>query len=250
MSWLNGGPYATTTFEAWRSKLSSANDQLGFLNKGRESRTTEASFENANEEAQETIRTFEGEQGTDDVTERDETQQPTPPSSAINAAQKKTKKPDVERALINFMESHKVVKEPLVDEDLAFFHSLLPSLNTLDFEQKFTFRMETMQLLRSLKNSPTHANFTHSNINAPSTSSTYVHQTTNSSLPIHSFIHASTYAYLLKPNFTYVHSPTVYEPIQSFILSQQLPWSWFTPSISIMNVFIELATFSSTTRKR
>ncbi|KAK0071001.1 hypothetical protein PV326_001803, partial [Microctonus aethiopoides] len=170
-------------------------DQLGFLNKGRELRPTEASFENANEEAQETIRTFEGEQGTDDVTERDVTQQPTPPSSAINAAQKKTKKLDVERALINFMESHKVVKEPLVDEDLAFFHSLLPSLKTLDFEQKFTFRMETMQLLRSLKNSPTHANFTHSNINALSNSSTYVHQTTNSSLPIHTFMPPPTPIY-------------------------------------------------------
>lgn len=42
------------------------------------------------------------------------------------------------------------------DEDLAFFYSLLPSVKTLTADQKFTFRLQTMQFLQNLKNSICH----------------------------------------------------------------------------------------------
>lgn len=76
-------------------------------------------------------------------------------SSVTAKAKTKFKKPDVECALIDFMESHKASKKPFENDDLAFFYSLLPSVQSLNMEQKFTFRMKTMQLLHSLRNNET-----------------------------------------------------------------------------------------------
>ena len=82
----------------------------------------------------------------------------------------KRKKPDVERALINFMESHRPAEKPIVhDEDMVFFYSLLPFVRLLDMDQKFTFRMQTMQLLHHIRNQlPTNQPMqSHSLMNTP-----------------------------------------------------------------------------------
>lgn len=52
------------------------------------------------------------------------------------------------RALIDVMETHKASKKPFENDDLAFFYSLLPSVQSLNMEQIFMFRMKTMQLLQ------------------------------------------------------------------------------------------------------
>jgi hypothetical protein len=91
-------------------------------------------------------------------------------SSSLNEkSTNKRKKPNVEQALVDFMESHnnKVTKNPMKqDEDMAFFYSLLPTVKSLTADQKFSFRMQTMQLLNNIKNK-THINrsfSSHSNI--------------------------------------------------------------------------------------
>jgi len=85
-------------------------------------------------------------------------------------AKTKFKRPDVERALTDFMESHKAAKKSLENDDLAFFYSLLPSVQSLNVEQKFIFRMKTMQLLHSLRN-----NVTDQSMQSPSTMSVPTH---------------------------------------------------------------------------
>lgn len=91
-------------------------------------------------------------------------------SSSLNEkSTNKRKKPNVEQALVDFMESHdnKVTKNPMEqDEDMTFFYSLLPTVKSLTADQKFSFRMQTMQLLNNIKNK-THINRSfnsHSNI--------------------------------------------------------------------------------------
>lgn len=65
---------------------------------------------------------------------------------------------NVEQALIGFMESHKVTKKPMEeDEDVAFFTSLMPTVKSLTSNQKFGFRMHMMQYLHDIKNN-THIN--------------------------------------------------------------------------------------------
>jgi hypothetical protein len=38
------------------------------------------------------------------------------------------------------------------DEDSAFFNSLLPSVRSLNTDQKFKFRLKTVQLLQDIRN--------------------------------------------------------------------------------------------------
>jgi len=162
-------------------------EQLSFLGKTKELRSTESNFDHVATVEEEISSVDENEQA------RDEDGSPPDTSSVTRKAKTKFKKPDVERALIDFMESHKTPKEPLENDDLAFFYSLLPSVQSLNMEQKFIFRMKTMQLLHSLRNNetnqsmqspltvsvPTHHMFTHptrivsdrDNIPSPSTSS-------------------------------------------------------------------------------
>lgn len=60
---------------------------------------------------------------------------------------------DAERSLMDYVECHMPRRNPLEeDEDLAFFYSLLSSVRSLNTNQKFTFRLQTMQLLQKLKN--------------------------------------------------------------------------------------------------
>lgn len=80
-------------------------------------------------------------------------------TSSNEKSTSKRKKPNVEHALIDFMESHNASKKTCDnDEDLAFFYSLLPSVKSLSMDKKFVFRMQTMQLLQNLK-TPDHSQF-------------------------------------------------------------------------------------------
>ncbi|KAL4149729.1 hypothetical protein QTP88_003605 [Uroleucon formosanum] len=124
-------------------------DQLSFLGKTKELRNTESNFDHVTAAEEEIYSIDQNEQV------RDDDGSPSPTSSATEKAKTKIKKPDVERALIDFMESHKVPKKPLENDDLAFFYSLLLSVQSLNMEQKFMFRMKTMQLLYSLRNNET-----------------------------------------------------------------------------------------------
>jgi hypothetical protein len=66
----------------------------------------------------------------------------------------KRKRLDAEHASMDFTDSVKATKSPLQeDEDLAFFYSLLPLIRSLNADQKFSFRLKTMQLLQDIKHS-------------------------------------------------------------------------------------------------
>lgn len=81
-------------------------------------------------------------------------------SSSLNEkSTNKRKEPNVEQALVDFMESHnnKVTKNPMEQEDMALFYSLLPRVKSLTADQKFSFRMQTMQFNNNIKNK-THIN--------------------------------------------------------------------------------------------
>jgi hypothetical protein len=65
----------------------------------------------------------------------------------------KRKRLDAEHAWMDFTDSVKTKKSPLQeDEDLEFFYSLLPSVRSLNTDQKIIFRSKTVQLLQDLRN--------------------------------------------------------------------------------------------------
>lgn len=84
-------------------------------------------------------------------------------SSSLNekSTNKRMKPSVVEQALVDFMESlnNEVTKNPMMEqgEDMAFFYSLLPTVKSLTADQKFSFIMQTMQLINNIKNK-THIN--------------------------------------------------------------------------------------------
>ncbi|KMQ83732.1 dihydrouridine synthase domain containing protein [Lasius niger] len=123
-------------------------EQLSFLGKNKELRVTDASFDDKliGEDEEDSADKIEQE------TTDDKRHKTVSPTSLNITPMNKRKKPDVERALVNFMENHKMTKRSLEeDEDLAFFYSLLPSVKTLNMDQKFTFRLQTMQFLHNLR---------------------------------------------------------------------------------------------------
>lgn len=138
---------------AKRVKLYVYFDQLAFLNKGRQLRPTESSFVGEETEDSAEITENEIDREAEEVAEHQELSPNTTPTSG---RRRKMNKPDVERALVDFMEAHSSKKNLLDDEDLAFFYSLLPTLRTLTLQQKFSFRFQTMQLLQNIVTSPTH----------------------------------------------------------------------------------------------
>ncbi|KAH0807435.1 hypothetical protein GEV33_015356 [Tenebrio molitor] len=65
----------------------------------------------------------------------------------------KRKRLDAEHAWMDFTDSVKAMKSPFQeDEDLEFFYSLLPSVRSLNTDQKIIFRSKTVQLLQDLRN--------------------------------------------------------------------------------------------------
>ena len=75
-------------------------DQLSFLGKTKELRNTESNFDQVTTAEEEIYSIDQNEQV------RDDDGSPPPTSSATEKVKTKIKKPDVERALIDFMESH------------------------------------------------------------------------------------------------------------------------------------------------
>jgi hypothetical protein len=73
------------------------------------------------------------------------------PINSVHAKKRKTL--DMEHASVEFTDAVKAMKSPLQeDEDLEFFYSLLPSVRSLNTDQKITFRSKTVQLLQDLRN--------------------------------------------------------------------------------------------------
>lgn len=143
-----------------KTKLNVYGEQLSFLGKNRELRNTDSNFENQPL----------SEPTSPNINEISYHEMAGSSSSSLNEkSTNKRKKPNVEQALVDFMESHnnKLTKNPMEqDEDMAFFYSLLPTVISLTADQKFSFRMQTMQLLNNIKNK-THINRSfnsHSNI--------------------------------------------------------------------------------------
>lgn len=111
-------------------------------------RNTETNFNHVSTAEEENFSIDENEQATDDGAS-------SLTSSETAKVKTKFKKPDVEQALIDFMESHKTTQKPLRNDDLAFFIPYFRQIQSLNMEQIFTFRMKTMQLLYSLRNNQT-----------------------------------------------------------------------------------------------
>lgn len=156
---------------AKKTKLYVYGEQLSFLGKNRELRNTDSNFEDQPLSEPTSPNINEGELNSS-VNIEDGSYHEIAGSSSSSLNEKSTnkrKKPNVEQALVDFMESHnnKFTKNPIEqDEDMAFFYSLLPTVKSLTVDQKFSFRMQTMQLLNNIKNK-THINRSfnsHSNI--------------------------------------------------------------------------------------
>ena len=142
---------------AKKTKLYVYGKQLSFLGKNRELRNTESNFEDQplSEPASPNINKRELNSSVN-IEDGSYHEMARSSSSSLNEkSTNKRKKPNVEQALVDFMESHnnKVTKKPMEqDEDMAFFYSLLPTVKSLTADQKFSFRMQTMQLIQSLLN--------------------------------------------------------------------------------------------------
>ncbi|VVC44867.1 BESS motif,MADF domain [Cinara cedri] len=123
-------------------------EQLSFLRKNKESRITDSSYVKTEEDGS---ANFDGIE-VDSVTREDDINHEITATTSNENSTNKRKKPSVEHTLIDFMNSHKAAKKTYEnDEDLAFFYSLLSSVKSLTMDEKFTFRMQTMQLLQNIK---------------------------------------------------------------------------------------------------
>ncbi|XP_043668534.1 uncharacterized protein LOC122629305 [Vespula pensylvanica] len=133
-----------------RIKLYIYGKQLAFLKKNKELQHTDGNLE---DNIQKVIQYKESNDTEEDI-ELNVHGTSTSNSSVIPT---KRKRPDIERSLMDLMYINMTRKNPVEeDEDLAFFYSLLPSVKTLTADQKFTFRLQTMQFLQSLRNSTYH----------------------------------------------------------------------------------------------
>lgn len=136
-------------------------EQLSFLRKTKELRNTDSSYATTEEDGVDNFDEIEHDSVTcvDDGINNSNIDMEITATSSNEKSTSKRKKPNVEHALIDFMESHKASKKTSDnDEDLAFFYSLLPSVKSLTTDQKFEFRMQTMQLLQNLR-TPEHNKF-------------------------------------------------------------------------------------------
>jgi hypothetical protein len=112
-------------------------------------RPTEASFEDnvteTNHDRADYVSEVKAE--ADDIDIEEQLVDPSPINSVHVT---KRKRLDIQHPSMDFT----VMKSPLQeDDDLAFFYSLLPSVRSLNTDQKFTFRLKTMQLLQDIRNS-------------------------------------------------------------------------------------------------
>lgn len=143
---------------AKKTKLYVYGEQLSFLGKSKELRNTVSSFEDQpiSELSEPKSPNINENELNSSVNVNDESYHEVSNNSFSTPNEKsrnKRKKHNVEQALVDFMESHKVTKNPMEeDEDIAFFYSLVPTVKSLTSDQKFSFRMQTMQFLHNIKN--------------------------------------------------------------------------------------------------
>lgn len=88
---------------------------------------------------------------------------------------KRRKCEDVDRALIEALEKSNTPSHPPLDEDEAFFASLLPSVRRFNEEEKLQFRLEIIQVIQKIKKQ--------SRIPLPASSYSYPPQQPYSSFP-------------------------------------------------------------------
>jgi hypothetical protein len=75
------------------------------------------------------------------------------PSPINSVHARKRRRLDIEDSSMDFTDAVNAMKSPLQeDEDSAFFNSLLPSVRSLNTDQKFKFRLKTVQLLQDIRN--------------------------------------------------------------------------------------------------
>jgi predicted phage tail protein len=73
------------------------------------------------------------------------------PINSVHA--RKRRRLDIEDSSMDFTDAVNAMKSSLQeDEDSAFFNSLLPSVRSLNTDQKFKFRLKTVQLLQDIRN--------------------------------------------------------------------------------------------------
>lgn len=131
-------------------------DQLSFLKRSIELRINESNLENSTNELD-----YDKTWNIDEIKKEDiapdiSDEIVTPPTINVITMTKR-KRSDTDGTSMDFMDAHKTIKSPLQeDEDLAFFYSLLPSVRSLNMDQKLTFRLQTLQLLYNLRNSSIH----------------------------------------------------------------------------------------------
>lgn len=75
-------------------------------------------------------------------------------SSLSKRLKNKHKKFSVEESLVNLLQNHNNMKKTFEeeDDDLQFFYSILPTVRSLTSDQKFRFRIQTMQFLYNIIN--------------------------------------------------------------------------------------------------
>lgn len=124
-------------------------EQLSFLKKTKDSRSTDSSSDYAPTREDETDN-FEKIERDSMNCVNDGISPEIASSTSLNIeSTNKRKTPNVERTSAELMENRNAMKKALEDdEDIAFFYSLLPSVKSLTRDKKFTFRMQTMQLLQ------------------------------------------------------------------------------------------------------
>lgn len=145
---------------AKKPKLHVYVEQLSFPEKNRKLRNTTSSFEDfhitISEAKSHNINETEAKQNlssnTDDKIRYHEVVKNS--SSLSKRPKNKHKKFSVEESLVNFLKNHNNMKKTFEeeDDDLEFFYSILPTVRSLTSDQKFSFRIQTMQFLYNIIN--------------------------------------------------------------------------------------------------
>lgn len=145
---------------AKKPKLHVHTEQLSFPEKNSELRNSTSSFENfhitISEAKSHNINETKAEENlssyVDDKIRYNEVVKNS--SSLSKRPKNKHKKFSVEESLVNFLKNHNNMKKTFEeeDDDLEFFYSMLPTVRSLTSDQKYSFRIQTMQFLYNIIN--------------------------------------------------------------------------------------------------
>ncbi|CAH1732124.1 unnamed protein product [Aphis gossypii] len=146
---------------AKKPKLHVNMEQLSFPKKNRELRNTTSSFEDfhitISEAKSHNINEPKAEQNLSSYTDDKIRYHEVVKNSSSLSKRKKNKhnKFNVEESLAKFLKNHNNMKKTFEeeDDDLEFLYSILPTVRSLTSDQKFSFRIQTMQFLYNIINS-------------------------------------------------------------------------------------------------